>query len=462
MITLFQTKTLLSLKELKKRIELHLKNLPEQISLIGHSKKILRFEFSCEEIANLIGWLKNQRLDQKLYWDDRSQIWEMVGLGETCIVTGKVQADYQKLLTELKSYLSKDNPQLRFYGGFRFSEPKLYDNTWDNFNAYRFIIPRFEIVRIKKSYTFAYNIALNEITDEKISEICIQLDKLNFEPQFSETTLPEWNDRQDFPNQKEWEMLFNKTLNHLKLHDYEKIVLARKSVLNFSTEINPFTLVEQLKKNTPNCFHFCFSPQKEKAFLGASPERLYKRIRNDIKTEAIAGTRPRGMTQKEDNQLKEDLLHSPKDAKEHQFVVDFIHKSLNSICSELNKNKTPHTLKLNVGHHLITEFNGIINDTIEDYEIVTRLHPTPAVAGTPQKKALNYINKNEPFDRGLYASPIGYVGYDETEFIVAIRSGLIKNNQLSIYAGAGIVTDSRCEEEWNEIENKIGNFLKVL
>jgi len=462
MITLFQTHTIYSQIELKQRLAEHIKALPDQITLVDHSQKILRFEFSCEKFNNLLLWLKNQDSDQKLYWEDRSAIWEMAGVGEAHVVTGNGTPDYDTLLTELRSRLSENNPYLRYYGGFRFSESLSKDDTWNNFNAYRFIIPRFEFVRTDQTYTFAYNIALNEINPDGIKTILAQLDQLTFESFSPSNEMPDFYDRQDSPNEQEWQNLFNETLKHLDYHDYEKIVLARKSVLSFSQPLDPLMLIEQLKHNTPNCFHFCFSPQKGKAFLGASPERLFKRSKNTIETEAIAGTRPRGITSDEDYQLETDLLNSSKDAREHQYVVDFIKKSLNPICINLNNNSQPHILKLNVGHHLVTRFNGTLQNDIQDHKVLSRLHPTPAVAGTPQNTALAYINQHEPFDRGLYAAPVGYISYDATEFIVAIRSGLVQDRQLSVYAGAGIVTESKCKDEWNEIENKIGNFLKIF
>ncbi len=470
MITLFQTHIIHSQTELKQRVKAYIKTLPNQITLVGHSKKILRFEFSCKKLNSLLLWLKNQDSDQKLYWEDRSTTWEMAGVGEAHVVTGEEKPDYDTLLTELRSRLSKNNPHLRYYGGFRFSKSLSDDDTWNNFNAYRFIIPRFEYVRTDQSFAFATNIALDEINRDGITNILAQLNQLTFEPSSSLTSIPHSYDRQDSPNKQEWKNLFVETLKHLDRHDYEKIVLARKSILNFSQPLDPLTLIEQLKHDTPNCFHFCFSPQKGKAFLGASPERLYKRSENNIKTEAIAGTRPRGRMPEEDKQLETELLSASKDAREHQYVVDFIKKSLDPICVNLNNNNKPHILKLNVGHHLITHFDGTLQNNIPvesfasrlDHKILSRLHPTPAVAGTPQDTALAYINKHEPFDRGLYAAPVGYVGYDITEFIVAIRSGLVQDRQLSIYAGAGIVTESKCDDEWNEIENKIGSFIKIF
>ena len=97
-----------------------------------------------------------------------------------------------------------------------------------------------------------------------------------------------------------------------------------------------------------------------------------------------------------------------------------------------------------------------------DGEIIHKLHPTPAVGGYPKKQALEAIEEIEPFERGWYAAPVGWVGYDRAEFAVAIRSSLIVKNKVALFAGAGIVSGSQPEAEWEELENKIRNFRQIF
>jgi menaquinone-specific isochorismate synthase len=93
---------------------------------------------------------------------------------------------------------------------------------------------------------------------------------------------------------------------------------------------------------------------------------------------------------------------------------------------------------------------------------MTALHPSPAVGGVPPGKALEYIREHEPFDRGWYAGPVGWIGPNSSEFAVAIRSGLVHDNTLSLYSGAGIVDGSTPEDEWNEIDTKLSSALSAL
>ena len=90
------------------------------------------------------------------------------------------------------------------------------------------------------------------------------------------------------------------------------------------------------------------------------------------------------------------------------------------------------------------------------------LHPTPAVGGYPTDQALDAIRAREPFDRGWYAGPLGWIGTHGAEFTVAIRSGLVQRRRLALFSGAGIVEGSVPAWEWEEIEQKIGDFVRVL
>src|SRR6185295_18356194 len=105
---------------------------------------------------------------------------------------------------------------------------------------------------------------------------------------------------------------------------------------------------------SPHCFHFCFQPGPKSGFLGASPERLFRRIGTDIVTEAIAGTTKRGETLQEDDLLAENLLNSSKNQYEHQFVVNDLKNKLSDLCEELSVEERASLLKLDHSQHLIT------------------------------------------------------------------------------------------------------------
>jgi menaquinone-specific isochorismate synthase len=181
-----------------------------------------------------------------------------------------------------------------------------------------------------------------------------------------------------------------------------------------------------------------------------------------IHTEAIAGTRPRGNDVASDLKLGDELLQSSKDIAEHDYVVQSLVDSLTRLCATSDEKIGRELLKLTNVQHLITRFEGKLKPDIFDGDILSELHPTPAVGGHPRGPAMDLIGELEPFERGWYAAPAGWIGAEAAEFAVGIRSGLLRRNQLHLFSGAGIVSDSQPDREWDEIERKIGNFLSVI
>ena len=168
------------------------------------------------------------------------------------------------------------------------------------------------------------------------------------------------------------------------------------------------------------------------------------------------------MSSEDDEGLRDDLLHSSKDRSEHSYVRSGIGEVLAPLCEELEINGDVADMKLARGRHLRSRVRGTLREGVTDAGLLEALHPTPAVGGHPRDVALDEIRDLEPFDRGLYAGPIGWIGADASEFAVGIRSGLVRGRTLDLYSGAGIVAGSVPDEEWAEIENKISDFTGMF
>ncbi len=460
MITLFRTAQIYALDQIKDVLTSHIRQLPDKVSPIGVPLKVLRYEFPCEPV-DILTWLHNQHVPCKVYWAGRDGGLEVGGIGVADVIEGNGPVDHTKVFAHMEDRLAADNPNLRYYGGMNFQEPAT-DANWQSFGSYRFIIPRFELLKNADQTILAFNIAFKDVDKDNVAVILKELNAADFSPVTTYRPPPKVLRRADFPDRQGWEAAFAKTKTGDGKFRHGKIVLARKSLFDFDVRIDPVALIKHLKDKTPQCFHFCFQTDKATAFLGASPERLYKRTGDKIETEAVAGTSPRGTDQEADTLLARELLICSKNAMEHRYVVDAIRVALNELCAEVQADTKARLVKLEGGQHLVTRFQGTLRDKVFDDRIIARLHPTPAVAGCPKEEALRVIQTIEPFDRGWYAGPVGYVGYDESEFAVAIRSALVNGDKLSLYAGAGIVEGSTAEGEWKEIETKIGNFIEVF
>ncbi len=212
----------------------------------------------------------------------------------------------------------------------------------------------------------------------------------------------------------------------------------------------------------PCCYRFCFQVRPKTVFLGATPERLFLRQGRHLQTEVVAGTRRRGDDPTEDERLAAELRASSKEQLEHDIVRKSIRQRLHSCVQDLQVDAQASVLQLPRKQHLYSYVQGTLRCDVTDGELIERLHPTPAVGGYPTDNALAEIDQLEPFERGWYAAPVGWIGAEAAEFAVAIRSGLLTGDALALYSGAGIVPGSTAEAEWDEIEHKIGDFLDII
>ena len=142
--------------------------------------------------------------------------------------------------------------------------------------------------------------------------------------------------------------------------------------------------------------------------------------------------------------------------------MDSIRSGLKELSNEITEQTNLSILKLSQLQHLKMQFTGKLKKSVQDCDILEKIHPTPAVGGVPSEKAMVEIENIDQFDRGWYAGPVGWISKDKAEFAVAIRSGLVYENELHLYSGAGIVKGSDHHLEWEEIENKISGFMSAL
>jgi len=429
---------------------LSLKEAKEEISrFVGAykpSKSIERIEIKIDPV-DMLSWLSVQTDEVKIYGSNQSDTVSIAGIGQAVCVTDSRLGNFRQVFKQLRHSLSPKYPYLQWYGGFCFDQ-RHQDVDWEGFGAYRFVIPRFELAAQDDKMIFCCNL----VGRENIKSILRQLNKIII-PSAS-TAIPVKGEilrRSDQPDKALWRKDVEQILADPSV---EKVVLARKTSLNFKKAPDLWMMLRQLKAVTPNSYHFAFQFKKI-VFLGASPERLYRRYERSIESEALAGTVPQSIDPK-------ILENSDKNKHEHALVVDAIDSSFKEFCTDYSRDKQPKILTLPNGHHLITKFQGQLKDGINDEDILEFLHPTPALGGTPRKEALDVIRKLEGFSRGWYGAPIGYVGLDWSEFVVGIRSGLLRGKRLSVFAGAGIVRRSKADNEWDEVENKISNFIKII
>ncbi len=431
------------------------------------TRRIVRVSVPLSEEVDPIAWVRAQEEREAAYWSPRNEedVVATVGAADVLISTDR-PVDYDSFRGQLKERLEGTESAVRYYGGLRFDaaypqEKEGLKGPWANFGTYRFVLPRFELRSRVDHTVLTCNLLLPEDIG-RVERLEESIRALEFPGVGASTSLPEPRSRTDVPDREGWTRMIRWALGEIKGRRLDKVVLARRVALDLGTPLDPFHVLRHLKQATPRCFHFAVSPADGPAFIGASPERLFRRHGDRIESEAVAGTRPRGNTPKADAALRDELINSPKERREHAFVRDAIQQDLEGLCTSVDGVEEPADLALARGRHLHARLTGVMRPGTSTLDLLDALHPTPAVGGVPSTEALAAIRGQEPFDRGWYAGPVGWIANGAAEFAVAIRSGLVQSSRLALFSGAGIVEGSVPEREWEEIEQKIGDFASVL
>jgi len=251
-------------------------------------------------------------------------------------------------------------------------------------------------------------------------------------------------------------------LEKIRSNHLSKIVLADILDVKSSNQFDLVKSLNNLRQIHPNCYIFSTSNGKGQNFIGASPERLISINNQQLITDALAGSAPRGKTPAEDAANANRLLNSEKEKHEHSLVLDFITQRLSQL-GLLPQILAPRLRQLSNIQHLWTPISATVPPNIHPLKIVAQLHPTPAVAGAARDVACAEIRRYESFERGLYAAPLGWIdSQGNCEFIVGIRSALIDGDRARLYAGAGIVAGSDPDKEFAEVQLKLQALLKAL
>ncbi|MEN9224262.1 MAG: isochorismate synthase [Thermostichus sp. HHBFW_bins_43] len=315
---------------------------------------------------------------------------------------------------------------------------------------------------------------------------------------FSQETLPPWELQAPLQVDVDGQVLLariQKALQAIRAGSLEKVVLAEAVDLPLPSPPPIPSLLAYLEKRYPDCSVFAFaegvgsreslssgdgqddlvracppgssgsaySNLSQRVFLGASPERLLSVWQGQVQIDALAGSAARGETDSQDQALAQQLLHSTKDRREHQLVVRSVREALGQVGLDPFIPPRPRLLRLANIQHLQTLIEADMPSNLHLFDLLEQLHPTAAVGGYPKQAAVRWLETVEPFDRSGYAAPLGWVDLQGNgEFVVAIRSALIRGDRARLYAGAGIVADSHPEQEVAEIRLKLQSLAQAL
>jgi len=354
----------------------------------------------------LVDWLEKEPLFPKFYWENRES-------GEQFAAAGAVAT---------LSHLPIEHKEL-WCGIARFPiVPSHAQSVWESNCPSLFFLPK-------------------------------KIERGKVIPSSFSSVFPRLLQREDLPSRVGWENRVEETLNAIGQGALEKVVLARQTSLSFNEDINVFTLLRKVMERKGRATFFLLQASLDQAFLGASPEKLYARKGEILKTEALAGT----VLQEK----KELLFKSKKLQNEVELVKIHLEELLFPLCEKITWQPQTAIQTANL-YHLYFGATAHLKKETSDAALISLLNPTAALGGKPRDAALNWLLEKELFDRGWYGGAIGWASAQEADFSVAIRSALVVKNQLHLFSGAGILEGSSPANEWEELENKIAPYMKLF
>ncbi|AJD91200.1 anthranilate synthase [Jeotgalibacillus malaysiensis] len=259
----------------------------------------------------------------------------------------------------------------------------------------------------------------------------------------------------------QYEQYVEEAKEYIRAGDIFQVVLSQRLSAPFNG--SPFSFYRNLRKDNPSPYMF-YIDFEDYIVLGASPESLIKVSGRQVTTNPIAGTRRRGKTEQQDQQLAEELLNDEKECAEHKMLVDLGRNDLGRVCETGSISLSKFMVIERYQHvmHIVSEVKGVLKPEIDGLDALIAALPAGTVSGAPKIRAMQLINQFEPVKRGVYAGAVGYAGFNGAlDFALAIRTMVIKDQVAHVQAGAGIVYDSVPESEYQETLNKAKSLLEV-
>lgn len=288
----------------------------------------------------------------------------------------------------------------------------------------------------------------------RLDELEAKLDSvLSMKPAVAETTTSEQDFTSEF-TQQGFQDAVEKARQYIIDGDAMQIVLSQRLSIPFKSE--PINLYRALRSLNPSPYMY-FLNLGDHHIVGSSPEILVRLEDEAVTVRPIAGTRPRGSNAEQDRALEQDLLSDPKELAEHLMLIDLGRNDAGRVSEVGTVTLTEKMIVERYSHvmHIVSNVEGKLKSDMSAFDVLRATFPAGTVSGAPKIRAMEIIDELEPVKRGIYSGAVGYISWSgNMDTAIAIRTAVIKDEQLYIQAGAGIVYDSVPENEWDETMNK--------
>lgn len=248
--------------------------------------------------------------------------------------------------------------------------------------------------------------------------------------------------------------MVSKAQDYIKAGDIFQVVLSQRFSAPF--DLPPFSLYRALRRTNPSPFLYYLNFAGF-SIIGSSPEILVRARENKVTVRPIAGTRPRGATPSEDETLGADLLSDPKECAEHLMLLDLGRNDVGRVAELGSVKVTDQFFLERYSHvmHIVSNVEGRLSSEFDEIDALMAGFPAGTVSGAPKVRAMEIIDELEVHKRGIYAGCVGYFSANgEMDSCIVLRTAIVKDGQMHVQAGAGIVADSQPQSEYEECVNK--------
>ena len=413
-------------------------------------------------------------------WEFNNKVSKIYFNNKVKILSGSTKKNLEKVIESFKFKIPQELPPISsiISGFFSYDIIRYLENIPNNnkddlkLPDARIIRPRELIIHdnVKKKLYFI----INDFYDEKINnykiryeKIINQIENLIFLSNYTNSNLDKVkkkNKTKIKSNISKQKFLSNvkKAKEYIKIGDIFQVVLSQR----FETKLskNPIEIYKKLRKTNPSPFMYFFN-FKDFQIIGASPEILVRLRDNKVTIRPIAGTRPRGKSKKQDLFFEKDLLNDKKELSEHLMLLDLGRNDTGKV-SKINTVKVTESFSIErYSHvmHIVSNVEGVFNNKYSKFETMLSGFPAGTVSGAPKIRAMEIIDELETTKRKVYAGGIGYFSANgEFDTCIALRTAVAKNNKFYVQSGAGIVADSKAQNEYLETVNKAKALLKAI
>ncbi len=244
--------------------------------------------------------------------------------------------------------------------------------------------------------------------------------------------------------------------------DVMQVVLSQRMVAPL--HCSAFAVYRALRHLNPSPYLY-FMHCGAFEIVGSSPEILVRVADGQVTVRPLAGTRPRGHTREEDLRLEQELLADPKEIAEHLMLIDLGRNDVGRISATGTVRVTETMAVERYSHvmHIVSNVEAQLQDGMQLMDVLRATLPAGTLSGAPKVRAMEIIDELEPVKRGVYGGALGYLGFQGgMDLAIAIRTAVVKDQQIHVQAGAGIVADSVAELEWQETQNKARALFKAV